>query len=321
MTASIDIRGIAVKLLKSHHLRYIDMRTVPDPVTRTPVTVLKFRRDEKHSPKAFFDDLNENGIQYKKLVKDPEAVVIICELWPKGMKRRVSELREKKRSEQRAKENGGVSGPSNGNMPYVGVPSGRAQSVTIQSSKQTKTAGEQDWEEFHRKVNKVLKRMRLYERPEIRQLREAISTEIIKELGPDAELIQGARGSDLEKEINSCIQENIDLVLDTRGLADSVLRRTASSQSIPQRVAQLTSIRRGLARLATMAETNSETLMAKQAATFTKSVEADIQSLLEGKEANNADLSHPVVALVSSRKIESAYLLLMDSVYNRPNAR
>lgn len=328
MPASIDIRGIAVKLLKAHHLRYVAMQATPDPLTGTNVIVLKFRRDKEHSPKAFFDDLNENGIQYKKLVKDPAALEIVCELWPKGQKRQVSEAREKVRSEQRAKENGAGSGPSNGNMPYVGVPSGGSQSMVIQSvARQLEAAGheeearellriaaEQDWEEFQRKMKKVLARMRLHTRPEVRQLREAIATEIIKEMGPDVELLQGARGSDLEKQINDCILQNVDLVLDTRGIADSILRRTAESLPPETKLAKLKQLRRGFHSLHTRAEDDSNVQVLT--ASYIKGVDDDIQSTVEGKGPARTNWSDPVVALVSARLLDAAYLQLIESAYN-----
>lgn len=330
MPAPVDIRGIAVKLLKAHHLRYIDMRSNADPLTGTHVITLKFRRDEKHSPKAFFDDLNENGIQYKKLVKDPDATQIICELWPKGQKRRVSELREKARSEQRAKENGGSTGVSNGNMPYVGIPSGGSQAVMIQSVAKDlaqagyeeeandllRMAGEQDWEEFHRRMRKVFTRLKLHTRPEVRQLREQISAEIVKEMGPDVVLLRGARGSDLEKEINSAIHEHIDLVLDTRGIADSVLRRTASSLSPTQKIAQLGKIRRGFMTLQGRAADTGAASVAAAAKVYVDSLGQDMQVLAEGGTKTTVRLTDPVVSLVSLRNLDAAYLHLVESSYN-----
>jgi hypothetical protein len=330
MPASVDIRGIAVKLLKAHHLRYIDMRSIPDPLTGTQVVVLKFRRDKEHSPKAFFDDLNENGIQYKKLVKDPNAQQIICELWPKGQKRRVSELREKARDQQRSKENGGTTGISNGNMPYVGIPSGGTQAIMIQSVAKDlaeagyedeaaallRIAGEQDWEEFHRRLRKVFVRMRLYTRPEVRQLREQISAEIIKEMGPDVELLKGARGSDLEQHINDCIREHIDLVLDTRGIADSVLRRTADRRGPEQKIAQLQRIRRGFSSLHLRAKETGDTDVALVAKSYVDSLANDIQTLADGGSSTRVSLTDPAVSLVSSRQLDAAYLHLVESAYN-----
>lgn len=330
MPAQVDIRGIAVKLLKAHRLRYIDMRSIPDPLTGTQVVVLKFRRDKEHSPKAFFDDLNENGIQYKKLVKDPNATQIICELWPKGQKRRVSEMREKARSQQRSQENGGSTGVSNGNMPYVGIPSGSAQSMMIQSVAKElaeagydedaeallRIAGEQDWEEFHRRIRKVFTRMKLYTRPEVRQLREHIASEIVKEMGADAELLKGTRGSDLEKHINDCIQEHIDLVLDTRGIADSVLRRTANHLSPTQQVAQLQKIRRGFTTLQNRAHETGDAAVVQVAKSYVDRLAQDIQTLADGGTDTRVNLADPVVSLVSSRRMDAAYLHLVESSYH-----
>lgn len=330
MPASVDIRGLAVKLLKAHRLRYIDMRSIPDPLTGTQVIILKFRRDKERSPKAFFDDLNENGIQYKKLVKDPEATQIICELWPKGQKRRVSELREKARSQQRSKENGGSSGVSNGNVPYVGIPRGEAQSIMVQSvakdlvaagykdeaKELLRTAGEQDWEEFHRCMRKVFTRMKLYTRPEVRQIREQIASEIIKEMGPDVDLLKGARGSDLEKHINDCVQEHIDLVLDTRGVADSVLRRTASNLNVTQKLAQLQKIRRGFRTLQDRAKQTGDLKVAAIAQTYTDSLGQDIQTLVDGGVETRVNLTDPLISLVSLRHLDAAYLHLVEFSYN-----
>lgn len=326
MPASIDIRGIAVKLLKAHHLRYIDMRQIPDPLTGTNVVVLKFRTDKEHSPKAFFDDLNENGIQYKKLSKDPEALVVVCELWPKGQKRQVSELREKIRSQQRSQENESPAGGTNRNMPYVGVPSGGTQAVMIQSLAKDlqkaghtdeaddllRIAGEQDWEEFQRKMQKVLGKMNLYTRPEVRQLREAIASEIIKELGPDVELLRGTKGSDLEKHINDAILQNIDLVLDTRGIADSVLRRTASKLTPEHAIVQLKKIRRGFLSLETLAKDSGEPEVAARAAEYAAAIQHDEVATLDDS-ARRVDLSDPVVSLVSARRLSAAYLLLVEA--------
>jgi len=328
--ASVDVRGIAVKLLKAHHLRYIDMRSIPDPLTGTHVIVLKFRRDKEQSPKAFFDDLNENGIQYKKLVKDPNATQIICELWPKGQKKRVSELREKVRDQQRSKENGGTSGISNGNMPYVGIPAGGTQAIMIQSiakelaeaghgeeaKELLRIAGEQDWEEFRRRMRKVFSRMKLYMRPEVRQLREQISSEIIKEMGPDVELLRGTRGSELEKHINDCLHEHIDLVLDTRGIADSILRRTAEHLSPEQKVAHLQRIRRGFTVLANRASNTGDLDVADVATKYADLLARDIQTLVDGGSSVAVKLDDPVVALVSSRSLDAAYLHLVESTYN-----
>ena len=142
MPGSADIRGIGVKLLKAHKLRYIDMRTIKDPLTGTDVIVLKFRRDKETSPKSFFDDLNENGIQYKKLVKDPEATEIVVELWPKGQKHDVSKARDKARDKARSQKNKGESQVPTNNLHYVGIPSGASKANMITSlANEIKQAG------------------------------------------------------------------------------------------------------------------------------------------------------------------------------------
>lgn len=323
--SSIDIRGISVKLLKAHHLRYLDMRIIPDPLTGTKVIVLKFRRDKTHSPKAFFDDLNEHGIQYKKLSKDPDAQTIICELWPKGQKRQVSEAREKARAQQRAMENGGTVGPSNRNMHYVGVPNAGTQAVVIQSlAKDLRTsghfeearelmriAGEQDWEEFDRRMHQVLMHLRLYSRPEVRQLREQVASEIVKALGPDISLLKNTKGSDLEAKINDCIFRHLDLVLDTRGIADSVLRRTASSTNPKALIPQMQRVRRGFKALCALAQDSGDAQVEAKAKEYVQRIASQIDKVLNGS-TETLDMNDPAIALVHGRQIEAAYLHLVS---------
>jgi len=331
MPGSADIRGIAVKLLKSHRLRYIDMRTVKDPLTGTDVIVLKFRRDKDASPKAFFDDLNENGIQYKKLVKDPDATQIVCELWPKGQKRQVSELRDKARDKARAQKNQGSEPGSTGNLSYVGIPSGQAQSTMItslardirqagcaeESEELLRLAGGQDWDEFRRKMEKVFRKLKLHARPEVRQLREALSTAILKEMGADAELLKGMRGSDLEKRLNECVTDHIDLIIDTRGLANSILRRVASAALVPsQKIAQLQGLRRGFMTLAARAQTAREPKVERQALRCAASLYRDIQILAEGGTQIQTNLESPLMEMVSSRNLDAAFLHIIESVSN-----
>lgn len=319
MPTSVDVRSIAVKLLKAHHLRYIDMKVVPDPLTGIKVIVLKFRGDKEHSPKAFFDDLNENGVQYKKLVKDPKAQTMICELWPKGQKRQVSDAREKAREEQRAKEKGTASGPSNGNVPYVGMPSPGTQAVMVAENKNTKVAGEQDWEEFRRKTAIVVRRLKIHDRPEIRQIREMLAHEIVKELGADASLIKGARGSDLEKSIIDVLYQNIDLVLDTRGVADSVLRRVASTLAPASRMAQVKRISRGLSELKRLAEFTGERAISKKVAEYQSNVDKAQAAVASGETPSLLLEDDDIISLVASRNVEAAYLRLLELSCDQEN--
>ena len=327
MPASVDIRAIATKLLKAHKLRYIDMRSLSDPQTGLKTIVLKFRKDRDHSPKAFFDDLNENGIQYKKLSKDPEATEVVCELWPKGQKSRATELREKARQKARSKsQSDGPSGTPSQNLSYVGIPSPGTQPIMISSMAKelkeaglheeaeelVKIAGEQDWDEFRRVMGKVFGKMKLYRRPEVRQLREHIAGEILRELGDDSVLLKGLRGSDLEKRINECIYEHIDLVLDTRGIANSVLTRIAAS---PHRVIALKSVKRGVDSLVARAEESGQDKAARLARKYASSVAESLSRSLNGEEGLLDVESSTLLRLVAERDLDSAYLFLLEESY------
>lgn len=326
MVASADIRGIAVRLLKTHRLRYIDMRTIKDPLTGTGVIVLKFRRDKERSPKAFFDDLNENGIQYKKLVKDPNAVQIVVELWPRGQKHEVSKARDEARDKARSEKNKTNGAGSNGNLDYVRIPSGANLNVITSLAKDliaagfeeeaeelTRVAGGQDWDEFRRKMGKMFRRLKLHARPEIRQLREAIVAAVMKEMAADAELFRGMRGTELERKFNDSVIEHLDLILDTRSIANSLLRRVAAASSDPAKlVVQLKGVKRGLEALAARAEEAEEpevlTAVMKRVAT----VSTDIDLLREGKSSVKTDLNDHFLTLVASRQLDAAFLYLIE---------
>jgi len=322
MPSSVDIRGIATKLLKSHHLRYIDMRSVSDPQTGLKTIVLKFRKDKDHSPKAFFDDLNENGIQYKKLSKDPNATEIVCELWPKGQKRRATELREKVRQKSRSQQNKGPLGTPSQNLSYVGIPSPGTQPIMISSLAKElreaglqeeaedllRIAGEQDWDEFRRIARKVFIRLKIHQRPEIRQLKENIAGELLRELGPDSFLLKNLKGSDLEKRINECLYENIDLVLDTRGIANSMLTRVASPSHL---LTSLKSIKRGIRSLVSRAESAGHNKVASMAKNYEAEVDLAINASI--RDENFSEFSYtPFFRLVEERDLDSAYLHLLD---------
>lgn len=324
MPESRDIRTMVVKLLKAHHLRYMNFWKEPDPQTGVAVTLLKFRRDKSHNPKAFFDALNEVGLQYKKLSKDPNAAEITCEIWPKGQKGQMTKLREKASQgvgTGKGEEGQDSTGNGNGSLRYIEVPNGEANAKMIQSTVQElreagfteeaeelyKIAFEQNWNEFRRKITRMFKKLKLHLRPEIRQLREQIAGEILDEMGLDAALFEGLRGSDLEERINEVVNENLDLILDTRGIANSVLRRTASSKT--QKLGQLKGLRRGLLLLADMAE--DEEVAIKVGAVL-REVDEDVEDVLSGKEAHRVDFASPFVTLVSERNVGAAYLLLLD---------
>lgn len=322
MPSSVDIRAIATKLLKAHHLRYIDMRSISDPQTGLKTIVLKFRKDRDHSPKAFFDDLNENGVQYKKLSKDPDATEIICELWPKGQKRRATELREKARQQSRSKQNKGPLGTPSRNLSYVGIPSPGTQPIMISSlakelresgftdeaEELVRIAGEADWDEFRRIATRVLVRLKLHQRPEIRQLKEVIAGELLKELGPDSVLLRDIRGSDLETRINECLYDNIDLVLDTRGIANSILTRVASSG---QDLLTLKEAKRGMVTLGRKAEEGGQKEAAIAAYKYASCIEARIAGSVED-EGVPSDL----LKMIHDRDMDSAYLYLLEVSYD-----
>lgn len=318
-----DLRTMVVKLLKAHHLRYMNFWQEPDPQTGVSVTLLKFRRDKEHNPKAFFDGLNEVGLQYKKLSKDPNALEITCEIWPKGQKQKMTEMREnasKGVGTGGGEDGGDSSGISNGSLRYLSIPDGEANAKMIESMVQEmedagfaeeanelrKIAFEQNWDEFRRKINRMFRRLKLHKRPEVRQLREQIAGEIIDEMGLDAELFQGLRGSDLEKKINECVHENIDLILDTRGIADSVLRRTANTDT--QKIAKLRNLRRGLRRVASM---NDEDEWLAKVGRVISAVDSDIEDVLLGGDVTRTSFDSPLMTLLGERNIGAAYLMLL----------
>lgn len=328
MVASADIRGIAVRLLKTHRLRYIDMRTIKDPLTGTGVIVLKFRRDKERSPKAFFDDLNENGIQYKKLVKDPNAVQIVVELWPRGQKHEVSKARDKARDKARSEKNKTNGAGSNGNLDYVRIPSGANLNVITSLAKDlieagfdeeadelTRIAGGQDWDEFRRKMGKMFRRLKLHTRPEVRQLKEAIAAAVVKEMAADAALFKGMRSSDLERKFNDSVMEHLDLILDTRGIANSVIRRVASTSESPTNlIVQLKGVKRGLETLASRAQEAEEPEVLAAVMKRVAVVNDDIIALRQGKKASvKTNLDDHFMVLVASRKLDAAFLHLIES--------
>jgi len=321
---------MVVKLLKAHHLRYINFWKEPDPQTGVEVTLLKFRGDKEHNPKSFFDSLNSAGLQYKKLSKDPNATEIICEIWPRGAKKRINEMRDKAStgvSDGESAQNQGESGGSpGGSLRYLEIPNGEANSNMINSvardlikagcAEEAKellslASGGQDWDEFRRKVSRMFHRIKLHSRPEIRQIREQIAGEIVSTMGLDAELFSGMRGSDLEEKINEIVQDNIDSILDTRGIADSVLRRTASVGSTVNKIAKLRRMRRGINAVYEMAEDDSVLI---KAASIRSSLDNEIKMEADGTTGTRSiDHSSPLMVLLAERNVEAAYLMLLGT--------
>lgn len=322
-----DIRTLVVKLLHAHHLRYMNYWKEPDPQTGVEVTLLKFRRDKEHNPKAFFDGLNEAGLQYKKLSKDPEALEIVCELWPRGAKGKVTEMREDASQGvgkgQKPKDQGESGGSPGGSLRYLAIPpSGETNSIMVQSVAQELVEagcveeaeellrigdGGQDWDEFRRKVSRMFQRIKLYQRPEIRQIKEQIANEIVSTMGLDAELFAGLRGSDLEKRINEVVHENVDLILDTRGIADSILRRTASV-GVPK-IARLRRMRRQTEAVRAFSD---ETSVQDKASKIIRNIDADIEREISGStEPSQLDLDSPLMVVLAESNVEAAYLMLL----------
>lgn len=322
-----DVRTLVVKLLQAHHLRYMNYWKEPDPQTGVEVTLLKFRRDKEHNPKAFFDAINSSGLQYKKLSKDPNALEIVCELWPRGAKGKVNEMRDEASkgvgTGQNPKDQGESGGSPGGSLRYLSIPpSGETNSIMVQSVAQELVEagcveeaaellrigmGGQDWDEFRRKVSRMFQRIKLHNRPEIRQIREQIANEIVSTMGLDAELFSGLRGSDLEKKINEVVQDNIDLILDTRGIADSVIRRTASA-GVPK-IAKLIQLRRRAEVVRTFSD---EISVQNKASRIIKDIDGDIEREVSGSaEPPQLDLSSPLMVVLAESNVEAAYLMLL----------
>tara|TARA_R100001079_G_scaffold97565_1_gene61172 strand:- start:1094 stop:2056 length:963 start_codon:yes stop_codon:yes gene_type:complete len=312
-----SLRTLSVKLLKAHHLRYINFWREPDPETGVEVSLLKFRRDKDHSTKAFFDALNESGLQYKKISKDPDATEIVCELWPKGAKRRMTEMRNKAKKGVgygKGESSSGPEGPSSSsNLPYIQVPNGEAMSNLLQATvdylrtsgldeeaeELLSVADAQPWGEFSRKVSRMLKSISIHSRPEIRQIREQLARSIVDCLGQDSSLLQGMRGVDLDKKISEILASNLDYILDTRGLADSILRLVSSTPAdAPLRAASRT-----LEEVSKYDDSN-------EFESRVSSLASDIEHSIRTGEAI-LDTSSPLMRALSRGDAVSSYLILV----------
>lgn len=160
----------------------------------------------------------------------------------------------------------------------------------------------------------VFRKLKLHTRPEVRQLRQTVVSAIIKEMGADAELISGMRGSELGKRITSVMADHLDLILDTNSIADSVLRRVASTtlQEQPsQVVAKLQGVRRGFLSIAARAKQADELGVEARALVLANTAHDDIQNIAAGDTSFNTKLDDSLVGLVSSRKLDAAYLQLL----------
>lgn len=308
MAQTKDIRTLVVKLLKAHKLRFVNLWSEQDPQSGARLTLLKFRRDKEHSPKAFFDDLNENGLQYKKLSKDPNALEIVCELHPRGTKQRVTKAREQNKKNVRSQGDAdggqGSAGNTNGKLNYMGIPSGTGAKL-IQSDVQNRTAGEQNWEEFYRRVSKMLQSESIHDRPEIRQLREQLASAIVDAMGSDSSLYNGMRTSDLENKIKDVLCQNIDLVFGTRELANSVIRRSASPTIAS--TATMLKLRRGCVELTKMAAASDDARAQSRAIRLLGSVNSELQN----PSGASSVLTNPVAALLLEGKTDDAFLALL----------
>lgn len=303
MPSSYDIRGIAVKLLKAHKMRHLSLTIQADPATGLRVHVLKFRRDKDQSPKAFFDSLNDHGIQYKKLSKDPDSLEIVCELWPKGQKRRAVDAREDARQKARTQQNQGPSGTPTKSLNYMGIPS-PSHPVVVSST--CKTAGEQDWDEVRRKVSSLLKHLDLSKRPEIRQLTESLAGEIVKTLGQDSILLKDTKLSDLKSKVEDFLVENIEYLVNPEAVAESMMRRISLTPT--QYIAKLKIARRSLATL----QSKVPNELKPQVAVFIGMADSALENVLNG-DPETFDWDSPVVRLASSRDFAGALHYLVES--------
>jgi hypothetical protein len=330
MALASDIRSLVVKLLKAHSLRFMNIWQEADPNSGIKLTLLKFRRDKDHSPKAFFDALNENGIQYKKINKDPDAQEIICEIFPKGSKSRATQLRRKYREKEKQRDNHRRDEPTR-NLSYIAVPEQgtaskmvdaivrdlRAAGYSEDAAMVERVAHEHNQSEFVRKMRDVLRAAKLYQRPEIRQIREQIVQDMMSALGADSSLYKTMRSADLEKWVKDVFCDNIDLILDTRGVADSMLRR-ASASSEEFDLPKLTTARRRLSALYDMVgdadlPSSAKTRARVRVADARRSVDAKMRRLLSENPAS-MDALDPIVAKVVHDGIDSVFFELIESI-------
>tara|TARA_R100000656_G_scaffold104176_1_gene76059 strand:- start:92909 stop:93763 length:855 start_codon:yes stop_codon:yes gene_type:complete len=196
-----------------------------DPESGMKVQYVKFRKSRDKSPKAFFDSLNEVGIQYKKLVKDPDALEIICELWRKGEKSRATQLREKNRQESRSRQDSGPSGTPSANFNYMAVPPGRSQPNLISAETigtMKKHAEEQSWDRLREYTNEAFET----NTPIVSNAdMERLAARIVRSMGPDMQLYGGSRSVEMADQLKTLLAENIDKVIDTQELAACIIRR------------------------------------------------------------------------------------------------
>lgn len=329
MALASDIRSLVVKLLKAHSLRFMNIWQEADPQSGLKITLLKFRRDKNHSPKAFFDALNENGIQYKKINKDPDAQEIVCEIFPKGSKSRATQLRQKNREKDKQRNTHKSDEPSR-NLSYIAVPEqGTASKMVDALARDLQAAGytegasmveriahEHNQSEFVRKMRDVLRSSKLYQRPEIRQIREQIVQDMMSALGADSSLYKTMRSTDLEKWVKDVFCDNIDLILDTRGVADSLLRRA----SVPDGGLDLPSLTTARRRLATVYAMLGDADLPHQAKTrirvrvadARRGVDAKMRRLASDKPTPMEELD-PIVAQIVYDGIDSVFFDLIES--------
>jgi len=326
----MDVRAVATKLLRAHKMHLLNSDTTQDPqLPDVKVVTIKFTRRENQNPKAFFDSLNENGIQYSKQSKDPNATTIICELWRKGDKKRVTELRKKAKDRERKRDKGTSEGPVGGgtSSPYIGPPNLGTGSVLVMSQKEVdktaeallasgyaeeavellKIAGEQGWEVFSKVLTDSLTNASIKDSPEARLIRERVSRFVVEGLGSDASLLKDIRPAELKRRVTECLRENVESIIDMNELSDSLLRRCAETLPAEE---DLTTLIKGYEKLAKDSAEGSQEQ--RKAVELAQGVKNDIYNIRKGATVASTLVFSPIARAILSGSLSHARLLLME---------
>lgn len=326
----MDVRAVATKLLRAHKMHLLNSDTTQDPqLPGIKVVTIKFTRRENQNPKAFFDSLNESGIQYSKQSKDPNATTIICELWRKGDKKRVTELRKKAKDRARKRDKGTSGGPVGGgtSSPYIGAPNSGTGSVLVMSQTEAektaeallaaghteeavellKIAGEQGWGEFQDALTDALTHANIRNSPESRLIRGRLAHFVVESLGSDASLLKDIRPSELERRVTECLRDNVESLIDMKELSASLLRRCASAMPTEE---ELTKLLQGYKKLA--AESARGSSEHTRAVELAKGVQCDLRNIREGRTVASTLMFSPLARAVLSGSLDQARFLLME---------